>query len=158
MGGSFFGLSFFLKNKLRLISSGFYPALRTPSFRHPKYKNTTSKFQLKYFFLFLVNSWSVSIMFVYLGMKKIFSIGTSLASVAAYEALGFDVVVDDVANGIYYAEADLTDYDWLAVLGLLEDCEREGLQPVLQYGEELIDGEEAIAYADKRAAEEHIND
>ena len=97
-------------------------------------------------------------MFVYLGMKKIFSIGTSLASVAAYEALGFDVVVDDVANGIYYAEADLTDYDWLAVLGLLEDCEREGLQPVLQYGEELIDGEDAIAYADKRAAEEHIND
>jgi len=28
----------------------------------------------------------------------------------------------------------------------------------LQYGEELIDGEDAIAYADKKAAEEHIND
>ena len=90
--------------------------------------------------------------------KKIFAFEDSLASVAAYEALGFDVVVDDAANRIYYAEADLTDYDWLAVLALLEDCEREGLQPILQYGEELIDGEEAIAYADKRADEEHIND
>ena len=92
------------------------------------------------------------------GIKKIFSFEDSFANVAAYEALRFDVTVDDAANGIYYAEADLTDYDWLAVLALLEDCEREGLQPVLQYGEELIDGEEAIAYADKRAAEEHIND
>jgi hypothetical protein len=90
--------------------------------------------------------------------KKIFAFEDSLANAAAYEALGFDVVVDDAANGIYYAEADLTDYDWLAVLGLLEDCEREGLEALLQYGEELIDWEDAIAYADKKAAEEHIND
>jgi hypothetical protein len=90
--------------------------------------------------------------------KKIFAFEDSLASAAAYEALGFDVVVDDAANGIYYAEADLTDYDWLAVLGLLEDCERGGLEAILQYGEELIDWEDAIAYADKKAAEEHIND
>ena len=90
--------------------------------------------------------------------KKIFAFEDSLANVAAYEALGFDVVVDDAANGIYYAEADLTDYDWLAVLGLLEDCERGGLEAILQYGEELIDWEDAIAYADKKAAEEHIND
>jgi hypothetical protein len=90
--------------------------------------------------------------------KKIFAFEDSLATVAAYEALGFDVVVDDAANGIYYAEADLTDYDWLAVLGLLEDCERGGLEAILQYGEELIDWEDAIAYADKKAAEEHIND
>jgi hypothetical protein len=90
--------------------------------------------------------------------KKIFAFEDSLANVAAYEALGFDVVVDDAANGIYYAEADLSDYDWLAVLGLLEDCERGGLEAILQYGEELIDWEDAIAYADKKAAEEHIND
>jgi hypothetical protein len=90
--------------------------------------------------------------------KKIFAFEDSLANVAAYEALGFDVVVDDAANGIYYAEADLTDYDWLAVLGLLEDCERGGLEAILQYGEELIDWEDAIAYADKKAVEEHIND
>jgi hypothetical protein len=90
--------------------------------------------------------------------KKIFAFEDSLANVAAYEALGFDVTVDDAANGIYYAEADLTDYDWLAVLGLLEDCERGGLEAILQYREELIDWEDAIAYADKKAAEEHIND
>jgi hypothetical protein len=86
--------------------------------------------------------------------KKIFAFEDSLANVAAYEALGFDVGVDDAANGIYYAEADLTDYDWLAVLGLLEDCERGGLEAILQYGEELIDWEEAIAFADAEAAEE----
>jgi hypothetical protein len=85
--------------------------------------------------------------------KKIFAFEDSLANVAAYEALGFDVVVDDAANGIYYAEADLTDYDWLAVLGLLEDCERGGLKAILQYGEELIDWADAIAYADKNAAD-----
>lgn len=90
--------------------------------------------------------------------KKIFAFEDSLANAAAYEALGFDVVVDDAANGIYYAEADLADYDWLAVLALLEDCERGGLEAILQYGEELIDWEDAIAYADKKAAEEHIND
>ena len=91
-------------------------------------------------------------------IKKIFSFEDSLANVAAYEALGFDVTVDDAANRIYYAEADLTDYDWLAVLALLEDCQREGLQPTLQHNGNFIDWEEAIAYADRKAAEEHIND
>jgi hypothetical protein len=109
----------------------------------------------------LGEGWLPPFLFLYLGMKetkKIFAFEDSIASVAAYEALGFDVTVDDVANGVYYAEADLTDYDWLAVLGLLEDCERGGLEAILQYGEELIDWEDAIAYADKKAAEEHIND
>jgi hypothetical protein len=70
----------------------------------------------------------------------------------------FSISVDDAANRIFYVEADLTNYDWMAVLSLLEDCERFNLQPLLQYGEELIDWEDAIAYADKEAAEEHIND
>lgn len=46
MGGSFFVVWFLKKNKLRLISPGSYPALRTPSFRHPKDTNGLSKDQL----------------------------------------------------------------------------------------------------------------
>jgi len=90
--------------------------------------------------------------------KKIFTFTDALEDVIAFEKLGFKSEIDDAINRVFYVEADLTDYDWLAVLGLLEDCEREGLEAILQYGEELIDWEDAIAYADKKAAEEHIND
>ena len=90
--------------------------------------------------------------------KKIFAFTDALEDVIAFEKLGFKSEIDDAINRVFYVEADLTDYDWLAVLGLLEDCEREGLEAILQYGEELIDWEEASAYADKKAAEEHIND
>jgi hypothetical protein len=90
--------------------------------------------------------------------KKIFAFTDALEDVIAFEKLGFKSEIDDAINRVFYVEADLTDYDWLAVLGLLEDCERGGLEAILQYGEELIDWEDAIAYADKKAAEEHIND
>ena len=90
--------------------------------------------------------------------KKIFAFTDALEDVIAFEKLGFKSEIDDAINRVFYVEADLTDYDWLAVLGLLEDCERGGLEAILQYGEELIDWENAIAYADKKAAEEHIND
>jgi hypothetical protein len=90
--------------------------------------------------------------------KKIFAFTDALEDVITFEKLGFKSEIDDAINRVFYVEADLTDYDWLAVLGLLEDCEREGLEAILQYGEELIDWEDAIAYADKKAAEEHIND
>ena len=90
--------------------------------------------------------------------KKIFAFEDDITNLSNYERMKFSISVDDAANRIFYVEADLTDYDWMAVLSLLEDCKRFNLQPILQFGEELIDGEEAIAYADKRAAEEHIND
>ena len=45
----------------------------------------------------------------------------------------------------------------MAVLSLLEDCERFNLQPILQFGEELINWEDAIAYADGMAAAEELN-
>ena len=90
--------------------------------------------------------------------KKIFAFTDALEDVIAFEKLGFKSEIDDAINRVFYVEADLTDYDWLAVLGLLEDCERGGLEAILQYGEELIDWEDAIAYADRKAAEEHIND
>ena len=90
--------------------------------------------------------------------KKIFAFEDNHINLSNYLKMKFSISVDDAANGIYYVEADLTDYDWMAVLSILEDCKQLNLHPILQYGEELIDGEEAIAYADRRAAEEHIND
>jgi hypothetical protein len=86
--------------------------------------------------------------------KKIFAFTDALEDVIAFEKLGFKSEIDDAINRVFYVEADLSDCDWMAVLALLEDCEREGLEAILQYGEELIDWEEAIAYADAKAAEE----
>ena len=86
--------------------------------------------------------------------KKIFAFEDNHINLSNYEKMKFTISVDDAANRIFYVEADLTDYDWMAVLSLLEDCKRFNLQPILQYGEELIDGEEAIAYADEMAVEE----
>ena len=91
-------------------------------------------------------------------MKKIFAFEDSVANVAAYQALGFDVMVDDAANGIHYVETDLTDYDWLAALALLEDCQREGLQPAIQHDGKIIDWEDAIEFADKMAAAEPFDE
>jgi len=85
--------------------------------------------------------------------KKIFAFQDQFANLAAYEKLGFNIQIDDAANGIYYVEVNLNNYDWLAVLSLLEDCERFNLQPILQFGDDFIN-EGAIAYADRMAAEE----
>ena len=90
-------------------------------------------------------------------IKKIFSFEDSLANVAAYVALGFDGKVDDVASDIFYVEADLTDYDWLATLGLLENCQKENLQPTLQHKGVHINWEDAIKYADLKASEELVD-
>lgn len=90
-------------------------------------------------------------------IKKIFAFEDSLANVAAYEALGFTVTVDDAANGIFYVEADSTDYDWLNAMAVLEDCQRENLQPTLQHNQNYIDWEDAHKYADLKAFEELSN-
>jgi hypothetical protein len=86
--------------------------------------------------------------------KKIFAFTDALEDVIAFEKLGFKYQIDDAINKVFYVEADLSDCDWMAVLALLEDCKHSNLEALLQYGEELIDWEEAIAYADAKAAEE----
>jgi len=110
MGGSFFRLSFFLKNSLRLISSGFYPALRTPSFRHPKDTNINLECQQK-----KNKSFSCLIrgLFVYLGMEKniktILQIKPGKDTGFAYQAIGAGYVVT-LSNNI---EIDSDDEDLL---------------------------------------------
>lgn len=86
--------------------------------------------------------------------KKIFAFEDNHINLSNYEKMKFSISVDDAANRIFYVEADLTDCDWMAVLSLLEDCKRFNLHPILQFGEELINWEDAIAYADEKAANE----
>lgn len=89
--------------------------------------------------------------------KKIFAFEDNLLNLSSYQKMNFSISIDDAANQIFYAEADLTDYGWMSVLGLLEDCKSFNLQPILKYGEEFIPFEEAIAYADEMAAAEELN-
>ena len=86
--------------------------------------------------------------------KLIFAFTDAIESITAFQKLGFAYEIDDAINKVYYAEADLTDDDWMAALSLLEDCKRSNLEVMLQFGEELIEWEDAIAYADAKAAEE----
>jgi hypothetical protein len=89
--------------------------------------------------------------------KKIFALEDNLSNLSSYQKINFSISIDDAANQIFYVEADLTDYGWMSVLGLLEDCKSFNLQPILKYGEEFIPFEEAIAYADEMAAAEELN-
>ena len=88
---------------------------------------------------------------------KLFAFTDALEDVIAFEKLGFKSEIDDAINKVFYVEADLTDYGWMSVLGLLEDCKYANLEVLLQNGEELIDWEDAIAYADEMAAAEEQN-
>ena len=69
-----------------------------------------------------------------------------------YEKLGFKVTMDDYVNDILYAESDLTNYDWMAVLSVLEDAARYGLHPMLSYNGKEYSSEEAMRLADEKAA------
>jgi len=89
--------------------------------------------------------------------KKIFAFEDNLSNLSSYQKMNFSISIDDAANQIFYVEADLTDYGWMSVLGLIEDCKSFNHQPILKYGEEFIPFEEAIAYADEMAAAEELN-
>ncbi len=75
-----------------------------------------------------------------------------------YEKLGFEVIVDDSVNDIMAAESDLTNYDWMAVLSVLEDAARYGLHPMLSYNGKEYSNEEAMRLADEKASEDTYSD
>lgn len=91
------------------------------------------------------------------GKKILFAFIDSIETLLAFQKLNFTYQIDDAINKVYYVEADLTDYDWMAVLSLLEDCKQFDLEVTLQFGEELIDWEDAIDFADRKAFEEQPN-
>ena len=88
---------------------------------------------------------------------KLFAFTDVLEDIIAFERLGFRSEIDDATNRFFYVEADLTDYGWMSILGLLEDCKFSNLEVLLQNGEEVIDWKDAIAYADEMAAAEEQN-
>ena len=75
-----------------------------------------------------------------------------------YEKLGFTVVMDDPANDILSAELDLTKYDWLSVLSILEDAAYYNLHPMLSYNGKQYSNKEAMQLADEKAAGDTYDD
>ena len=74
------------------------------------------------------------------------------SQIDSYLALGFSI---DRDGEEYVAEMDLSDYDNLAVLAVLEDCLVHNdikLSVALNYNGKLLNDEEALAFMDKIAA------
>ena len=79
--------------------------------------------------------------------------GDNRQAIEAYRMLGFKVEIDDPANDQYSAEMDFQGYDWMAVLSVLEDCEREGIEPFMSWNGNEYPFPEAMKLADEKAAE-----
>jgi hypothetical protein len=75
-----------------------------------------------------------------------------------YSRLGFNVRIDDEANNEFVAELNFKGYDWLAVLAMLEDCERMGVKPFMTWNGENYEFEEAMKLADEKAAVDTMDD
>ena len=78
------------------------------------------------------------------------------ANVAVYHSLGFKIEVDDAANGVLYAELDLSYYDLMNVLSVMEDCKSKGLFPQLELNDKLFDFEEGYERIDHIASEDPL--
>jgi len=86
--------------------------------------------------------------------KKIFAFVDQASSLEAYKGLNFTIV--GPIRGLYSVEADLTDYGWESVLGVLQECDKAGLKPWFEFGGQLLALEKAIAFADIKATEEEL--
>ena len=75
-----------------------------------------------------------------------------------YDKLGFDVRLDDPANNEFSAEMDFKGYDWLSVLAILEDCEREGVKPFMVWGGKNYNFAQAMYLADQKASGDTYSD
>jgi hypothetical protein len=84
--------------------------------------------------------------------------GDNTQALKTYKMLGFNVMIDDEANNEYAAELDFKGYDWLAVLAVLEDCERMGVKPFMTWNGENYEFEEAMKLADEKSADDEMDD
>jgi hypothetical protein len=89
---------------------------------------------------------------------KLFDFPDNNDDVRSYKELGFNVVIDDEYNEVYYAEMSFKGYDWMAVLWTLIECKNYNLSPTLEYKEELYDFDEAYELADQKAADDEYNE
>jgi hypothetical protein len=84
--------------------------------------------------------------------KLFASFDENIETIYAYEDLGFNVQEDDDVNNIFSAELQFDGLDWMAVLAVLEDCERAGLDPNMSWNGKQYTFEEAMKLADSKAA------
>ena len=89
---------------------------------------------------------------------KLFDFPDNNDDVRFYKELGFDVVIDDEYNEVYYAEMSFKGYDWMSVLGILIECKNYNLSPTLEYKEELYNFDEAYELADQKAADDEYDE
>ena len=54
-----------------------------------------------------------------------------------YQKLGFNIEIDDAFNNIYYVEMDLSNYDMLNILAVLDDCIQNNLGIAIQIDDQL---------------------
>ena len=57
-----------------------------------------------------------------------------------YQKLGFNIEIDDAFNNIYYVEMDLSNYDMLNILAVLDDCIQNNLGIAIQIDDQLYNG------------------
>jgi hypothetical protein len=84
--------------------------------------------------------------------KLFASFDENIETIYAYEDLGFNVQEDDDVNNIFSAELQFDGLDWMAVLAVLEDCERAGLDPNMSWNGKQYTFEEAMKLVDSKAA------
>ena len=57
-----------------------------------------------------------------------------------YQKLGFNIEIDDAVNNIYYVEMDLSNYDMLNILAVLDDCIQNNLGIAIQIDDQFYNG------------------
>jgi hypothetical protein len=90
---------------------------------------------------------------------ELFDFPDTLQMAAKYERLGFKVEIDDPINNIWHALFKAEGKcDAAALLGLMLDCEFNGLEPNIELDNKLMPFKEGLDVVDKiAAADTYIN-
>ena len=87
---------------------------------------------------------------------KLVEYGVRSNQVEAYKKLGFEI--DEQPNDVLIARMSFNGYDWMSVLAVLEDCERMGIKPGMEYEGRDYTFEAAYRIADEKAGGDEYND
>jgi hypothetical protein len=82
---------------------------------------------------------------------KLVEYGIRPKEVESYKKLGFKI--DEQPNNVRIATMSFKGYDWMAVFAVLEDCERMGLRPGMEYEGRNYTFERAYQIADEKAGD-----
>jgi hypothetical protein len=87
---------------------------------------------------------------------KLVEYGVSPNQIESYKRLGFKI--DEQPNNVRIATMSFEGYDWMAVLAVMEDCERMGLKPGMEYEGRNYTFEAGYEIADEKAAGDEYDD